>query len=211
MEAPAGERRVIALGCTCGWASTAIAAAPTIEAAQLIGGPVALTDTQLLTACVNFTFHHTHEAEKQTFKELETSGATRLVNALRVFRLQRAVFAVGMFSMFEALLQSKLKWAQPFIQLDDYLRAHDKHDLASAIIDYRLAVNVLKHGEGRSHQELLARADKLEFKIRANGDHFHGEGDVSDVGILVDVDDQFVRRCAELIEQASKAIGTSLD
>ena len=67
-------------------------------------------------------------------------------------------------------------------------------------------MNVLKHGEGRSHQELLARADKLEFKIRAEGDHFYEEGDVSDVGILVDANDQFVRRCAELIEQASEAI-----
>ena len=111
-----------------------------------------------------------------------------------------------MFSMFEALLQSKLKWAQPFIQLDDHLRKNGKAQLASAIYDYRLAVNVLKHGEGRSHQELLARADELEFKVRADGDHFHEEGDVSDVGILVDADDQFVRRCAELIEQAAEAV-----
>ena len=164
---------------------------------------VALTDIELLTACVAFTLQHTHEAEQQTFKDLEASGATRPVNALRLFRLQRAILAVGMFSMFEALLQSKLKWTQPFSQLDDYLR---QHQLASAIIDYRLAVNVLKYGEGRSHQELLARADKLEFKVRADGDHFHEEGDVSDVGILVDADDQFVRRCAELIEQAAEAV-----
>jgi hypothetical protein len=42
---------------------------------------VALTDTQVLTACVDFTLHHTDEAEQLTFKELETSGATRLVDA----------------------------------------------------------------------------------------------------------------------------------
>jgi hypothetical protein len=133
---------------------------------------VALTDTELLTACVGFTLQHTHEAEQQTFKELETSGATRLVNALRVFRLQRAILAVGMFSMFEALFQSKLKWTEPFIQLDDFLRKHDETHLASAIMDYRRAVNVHKHGEGRSHQELLAKADKLEFKVRADGRPF---------------------------------------
>lgn len=172
---------------------------------------MALTDIQLFTACMDFTLRHTHESERQTFKELEISGATRLVNALRVFRLQRAVLAVGMFSMFEALLQSKLTWSQPFIQLDDYLRAHGKHDLASAFVDYRLAVNVLKHGEGRSHQELLARTSQLEFKVRADGDHFDGEGDVSDVGVLVDVDDKFVHRCAELIEQAADAIGSPLE
>jgi hypothetical protein len=172
---------------------------------------MALTDIELFTACMDFTLHHTHESDQQTFKELETSGATRLVNALRVFRLQRAVLAVGMFSMFEALLQSKLKWKDPLAQLDDHLRAHDNKELASAIDDYRLAVNALKHGEGRSHKELLARADKLEFKVRANGDHFYGEGDVTDVGILVDVDDTFARRCAELIEQASEAIRALLD
>ncbi|MCK1304154.1 MULTISPECIES: hypothetical protein [unclassified Bradyrhizobium] len=43
---------------------------------------MALTDIQLFTACMDFTLHHTHESEQQTFKELETSGATRLVNGL---------------------------------------------------------------------------------------------------------------------------------
>jgi len=170
-----------------------------------------LTDIQLFTACMDFTLHHTHESEQQTFKQLETSGATRLVNALRVFRLQRAVLAVGMFSMFEALLQTKLKWEDPVAQLDDHFRVHGMKELASAIADYRLAINALKHGEGRSHKELLARADKLEFKVRAGGDHFYGEGDVTDVSTLVDVDDTFVRRCAELIEQASEAIRDLLD
>jgi hypothetical protein len=125
---------------------------------------MAFNDIEVLTACASFTLQHTHEAELQTLKELETRGATTLVNALRVFRLQRAILAVGMFSMFEALLQSKLNWTQPFIQLDDHLRKNDKAQLASAIYDYRLAVNVLKHGEGRSHQELLARADKLDSR-----------------------------------------------
>jgi hypothetical protein len=169
---------------------------------------VALTDIELLTTCVDFTLQHTHEAEQQTSKELETSGATQLVNALRIFRLQRAILAVGMFSMFEALLQSKLKWTdKTFDELDHALRNDGKPHLADEFMDYRLAVNVLKHGTGPSHQKLLARADRLEFKVRADGDHFHEEGDVSDVGILVDADDRFLHRCAELIKQAgSEAI-----
>ena len=169
---------------------------------------MALTDTQLLTACANFTLLHTHEAEEQVFKELETSGATRLVNALRIFRLQRAVLAVGMFSMFEALLQSKLKlgWDEPpFKRLEEFLLRHGKADLAAFITDYNLAINVLKHGKGKSYEKLLQRLDRLEFTVR--GDHeVCEEGDVSEVDILVDVDDDFVRRCAELIEQASSVI-----
>jgi hypothetical protein len=175
-----------------------------------MGPRVALTDIDLLTACADFTLLHTHAAEQETVTRLETSAATSLVNALRIFRLQRAILAVGMFSMFEALLQSKLKWDKPFNQLDDHLRKHNKPHLALAITDYRLAINVLKHGEGSSHKALLARADILEFKVRAEGDHFYEEGDVSDVAILVDVDDQFVRRCAELIQHAFEAIPEEL-
>jgi hypothetical protein len=109
------------------------------------------------------------------------------------------------------LLQSKLNWTQPFTQLDDYLRKHDRPELASDIDNYRLAINVLKHGEGPSHTKLLARAPLLEFKVRASGELFGEEGDVSEVAILVDVDDKFVRRCAQLIEDASDAIRSIAD
>ncbi len=48
---------------------------------------------------MGFTLQHTHEAEQQTIKELETSGAARLVNALRVIgpkplRMQSKLFSV---------------------------------------------------------------------------------------------------------------------
>lgn len=167
---------------------------------------MALTETQLLTSCAEFTLHHTHQAELQTLEELQTSGATRLVMALRVFRLQRAILAVGMFSMFEAVLQSKLNWVQPFSQLDAYLRKHNRAELASDIDDYRVAINVLKHGVGPSHTKLMARVPLLDFKVRASNELFGEEGDVSEIDILVDADDKFVRRCARLIEEASIVI-----
>ena len=167
---------------------------------------MAQTDLELLTACADFTLAHNAEVEQQVFKELETSGATRFVMSLRMLRLQRAVLSIGMFSLFEALLQTKLGWAKPFDELDKYLRKHTKTELASAITDYKLAINVLKHGEGRSHTELLARAATLEFKVRASADPFIEEGDVSEVDILIDVGDKFVRRCEELIEDASGLI-----
>ena len=59
------------------------------------------TDIELLARCSEFSLQHIHSVEEKVHKELETSGATRLVMALRLCRLQRAVVAVGMFSIFE--------------------------------------------------------------------------------------------------------------
>jgi hypothetical protein len=163
---------------------------------------MAQTDLELLTYCAEFTLAHSASSEKQVLEELQTSGATRLVMALRMLRLQRAILAVGIFSLFEALLRSRVDWNNPFNDLDAYLRREGKPDLASAINDYKLAISVLKHGEGRSHKELLERKECLDFKIRGTDDPFFDEGDVSEVDILIDVDDHFVKRCADLIQQA---------
>ena len=163
------------------------------------------TDLQLLTRCAEFTLRHTHEVEAKVMKELETSSRTPLLAALRMMRLQRAVLAVGMFSLFEAMLQDAMNWPDPFKALGNYLRGQGEARLADTINDYKLAVNVLKHGQGRSYADLIMRASSLEFTVRTAGTFF-SEGDVSEVGVLVDVDDRFVLRCAELIEQAASII-----
>jgi hypothetical protein len=166
---------------------------------------MALTDIQLLTACANFTLAHASEVEEQVHEQLQTSGATPLVNSLRMLRLQKAVLATGMFSLFEALLQDKLAWQDPFRDLDAYLKKHGRAQLASIIADYCLAINVLKHGEGRSYDQLIVRRNSLEFTVGTR-DEPYSEGDVSEVAVLIDADEQFVRRCAELIEQAADVI-----
>lgn len=166
---------------------------------------MAQTDLELLTRCASFTLAHTHAVEEEVYKALQTSGKTRLVMTLRMLRLQRAILVIGMFSLFEALLQTAMNWKNALEELDKYMRVQGAIALADKIADYKLATNVLKHGEGRSHRELLSRATLLEFEVRAKGDFF-SEGDVSEVGILIDVDDKFVQRCAELIEEAANII-----
>jgi hypothetical protein len=166
---------------------------------------MAMTDLQLLTACANFTLAHAAEIEEKVHEELQTSGATRLVNSLRMLRLQKAVLATGMFSLFEALLQDQLKWKAPVKDMDAYLKRHGNAQLASTISDYYLAINVLKHGKGPSYDKLVTRRASLEFKV-GSPDEPYSEGDVSEVGVLIDADEQFVRRCAELIEQAADVI-----
>jgi hypothetical protein len=125
---------------------------------------------------------------------------------LRLIRLQGAVLSIGMFSLFESLLQTHMGWPQPFDQLPKYLKDHKEDALANVFGDYQLAVNVLKHGRGRSYDQLLAKSANLEFKIKPEGGPFFHEGDVSEVDILIDVDDRFVRGCAALIERVSSVL-----
>ena len=110
-----------------------------------------------------------------------------------------------MFSLYEALLQDQLKWKDPYRDLDAYLTSKGQTALASTISDYYSAINVLKHGEGQSYKKLLAKRDVLDFKVGAAGEPYD-EGDVSEVAVLIDADENFVRRCAELIEQATNVI-----
>jgi hypothetical protein len=134
------------------------------------------------------------------------SAATPLVMGLRTVRLQRAISAIGMFSLFEALLQSHLGWKKPFDHLVTYLEGLGESRLGQSFNQHRLAINVLKHGEGPSYDLLLASSSELEFKVRPKGQPFLSEGEVSEVGAPVDVDEAFVRRCAALIAEASAII-----
>jgi len=45
------------------------------------------------------------QANEKVIDELQTSAATPLVSALQMIRLQKVVSAVGMFSIFAAMVQ----------------------------------------------------------------------------------------------------------
>jgi len=75
-------------------------------------------DTDLLPLCVEFTLSHSRTVEDEVIEELRTSARTPLVKALQMLRLQRAMFATGMFSLFESMLQSQIGWDQPFDRLN---------------------------------------------------------------------------------------------
>ena len=65
------------------------------------------------------------------------------------------------------------------------------------------AVNVLKHGRGRSYEWLFVRKESLPFVVKARDQHFLLEGDVSEPDTLVFVDDEFILSHADLIESAA--------
>ena len=72
--------------------------------------------------------------------------------------------------------------------------------------DLFLAINVLKHGRGRSYDALVAKAKALPFRIKQPDESFFFEGDVSEVSTLVEVDDAFVQHCGKVISDVSGVI-----
>lgn len=62
-----------------------------------------------------------------------------------------------------------------------------------------------------SYDKLLERAASLDFRIRLPDEPFFCEGEVSEVDVLVDVDEGFVMRCEALIEEVSALIRSKED
>ena len=161
---------------------------------------------QLVDHGMEFSLSALDEAHKGVARELQTSGATRLVRALQMMRLQKAVLAVGMFSIFEAHLQDTLECEDGFREAAGRLDALGEVALRERFVDLQRAVNVLKHGTGRSYDSLINKADRLPFRVLLPDGHFFDEGDVSEVAILIDVDNAFVRGCSVVIREVTAAL-----
>ena len=161
---------------------------------------------ELTEHCTGFTLDALNATHEKLLEALETSGATPLVKGLQMVQLQKAIFAIGMFSIFDAMLQDRLNCAKGFESASEILRARGEHDLEDRFGNLRHAINVLKHGRGRSYETLVAKAGTLPFRLRLPEEEFFFEGDVSEVSTLVEVDDEFVRSCAEVIRAVSKSV-----
>ena len=164
------------------------------------------TFTDLIDRCTAFTLEALREANERTIDALETSGATPLVKTLQIIELQKAILAVGMFSLFEAILQDGLNCRDGFREATDILEREGQAVLKERFSDLQLAINVLKHGRGRSYDTLVAKAEALRFRVKLPGEGFFYEGDVSEISTLIEVDDTFVLSCAEVIREVSEAI-----
>jgi hypothetical protein len=183
------------------------APAPTLatRGARGISGCM-LHDIDLVPLAADYTVAGQELAEASNLKSLEDDGSTRRVIMARMMTMRSTIVATGTISVFEALLQQSLGWVQPFPQLDAHLRAHGLDDLADRFLDYRDAINVLKHGAGRRHDRLLDRRERLDFSVRALEEPFHDEGDVSEVSTLVRADTAFVRNCGRLVGEVTDAL-----
>jgi hypothetical protein len=164
------------------------------------------TFTDLVDRCTAFTLETLRVANERSIDALQTSAATSLVKALQMVQLQKVILAVGMFSLFEAILQDGLCCSDGFREATDILDREGEAVLKERFCDLQLAINVLKHGRGRSYDALVAKSGALRFRVKLPGEAFFCEGDVSEVSTLIEVDDTFVLSCAEVISEVTEAI-----
>lgn len=142
----------------------------------------------------------------QVIEALQTSSASHLVKRLQMIELHRVVTAVGTFAVFEAMLQSQLASANGFRAAISELGDARYAELTRRFNQYVLAVNVLKHGRGPSYDRLVSAAGGLPFRVRQPEEDAFEEGDVSEIDVLIAVDDAFVRGCVEVIREVASAL-----
>jgi hypothetical protein len=70
--------------------------------------------SDLIARYTTFTLGALNDARERTIDELQTSGATRLVKTLQMVELQRVISSIGMFSLFESMLQHGLNCSDGF-------------------------------------------------------------------------------------------------
>jgi hypothetical protein len=157
---------------------------------------------ELVERSARLALHTLKEAEDQV---PQMGGTTAAVKTLQAIRLQKAIIAVGMFSMLESILQDRLKSKNGFSEARRCLKAQKEVALEKRFSQFNAAINVLKHGLGESYEALL-KHKQLPFRIKHPGDAFFFEGDASEVTTLVDVDNKFVMDCAQLIRDVSNVV-----
>jgi hypothetical protein len=138
----------------------------------------------LIDSCTAFTLDALNAAQARTTEALQTSSNTALVKTLQMVQLQKVVSAVGMFSIFDALLQDRLKCAEGFKGAADILKDQGAADLEARFETLNL----------------------LPFKLKQPGENFFNEGDMAEVPTLIEVDDAFVMTCAATIQEVVSAI-----
>jgi len=161
---------------------------------------------ELVYRSTAFTLNALGKTNSKVIEELQTGASTVDIKNLQMIQLQKAILAVGMFSLFESILQEGLACRNGLEDAKKILIQSGNIDLNNRFEDFICAINVLKHGKGKSYNALLSKTASLSFRIKSPEENFFKEGDVSEVSTLIEVDDKFVLDCAELIEHVSKEI-----
>ena len=159
------------------------------------------TFIQIISESTESNIEKFNRVEELTRDELENLGSTRLVLTLQKMQWERSIFAIGMFSLFEAVVQKELKIEKgsAFKELKQKLKNHNKIELLESFEEFYCAINVLKHGKGISYTKLLEKRNSLPFEIKPADSIFRNEGDVSEIEALVCVDNNFLEKCLAII------------
>jgi hypothetical protein len=85
----------------------------------------------LVDRSTNFALSSLKEAEDEIIEALRTSGATRHVKNLQAIQLHRAVVAIGIFSLFESIVQDRLACRDGFAAVRECLKRSGEIDLGN--------------------------------------------------------------------------------
>ena len=158
---------------------------------------------ELVYRGTSFTLNALEEVNSKVIEELQTSGSTIAVKNLQMIQLQKIILSIGMFSFFDSILQVGLSCSNGFEEAKKILIQKGNIELHGRFNDFICAINVLKHGRGRSYDALVAKTGSLPFRIKLPEEIFFNEGDVSEIDALIEVDDKFVLNCAKVVESVS--------
>jgi hypothetical protein len=162
--------------------------------------------SELVYRSTAFSLNNLNEVQSKVIEQLQTSSSTILVKTLQMIQLQKVIIAIGMFSLFESILQDALACKNGFGEAKTILSQLGNKDLNTRFEEFINAINVLKHGKGRSYEALITKSSSLPFRIKLPEEAFFNEEDVSEVSTLIEVNDEFVLNCAKLIEEVSEEI-----
>jgi hypothetical protein len=161
---------------------------------------------ELVYIGTGFSLSAFEEANTKVIRELHKNGSTNEVKNLQMIQLQKTILAIGMFSLFESILQEALSCQNGFEEAKKILYQKGELELKTRFENFIYAINVLKHGKGRSYDTLLSNSELLPFRVKLPDESFFNEGDISEVQSLIKVDNEFVLNCARLIGQITKEI-----
>ena len=108
--------------------------------------------TELVGRGTGFILSALNETTTKTIEALQSSAAASLVKTLQMVQVQKTIMAVGMFSLFESMLQDSLQSTDGFAEAAKILDEDRAAVLQETFVDFQMAVNVLKHGRGRSRR-----------------------------------------------------------
>ena len=160
----------------------------------------------LVYRSTSYTLNELHELEFRLIDDLHSIGSTIAIKNLQMIQLQKTFMVIGMFSYFESYLQREFSCDNGFKEVKCRLKKKGLVELNERFEIFNSAINVLKHGTGRSYDFLISKSNVLPFKIKQKDQAFFFEGDMSEVDTLIDVDNTFILNCAKLIDDVLNGI-----
>jgi len=173
---------------------------------------------ELVDLSVNYNLNALDERYAKSINLINQNPSRVNVIALQMINLQKAIIAIGIFSMFESQLQDyfinndlikeeypescKKNFYYSFKTLKAILKDKNEKDLLTKFEIYDDAINTLKHGKGSGYYSLLKKENR-PFKIKKNDECFYFEGDVDEINSLIEVDNKFVNNCSQLLKNIS--------